>query len=147
MTHKQLARWIAAGVGVATLGWPATTYAADTPGRAHFQTLRPGTTSVINVSIPVNVVFVGYPRAALDVGRIIESLPPAADPVVRDAGFYGIKKPMGLHYGYRYQPQFASKDFEDNFFGYLGRIGRNGPPDRYQLAYNAQEHNVLDIGP
>jgi hypothetical protein len=54
---------------------------------------------------------------------------------------------VGIDYRYDYRPRFAGSQFDDAFFAYLRSIGREGPPDLNQLYYNANQHNVLDVGP
>ena len=96
---------------------------------------------------PINLVFVGYQPAAVDVARILGRLPSQGDPTVRENAFWGDPQDVGLRYDYRYRVRFAGKTFDDTFFGYLATSGVAGPIDLFSQFYNEQQHNALDIGP
>jgi hypothetical protein len=53
---------------------------------------------------------------------------------------------MGLNFEFEYRVTFAGQDLTNRFFRYLKQIGTAGDPTDYQLGYNDQENNVLDVG-
>jgi hypothetical protein len=77
---------------------------------------------------------------------IIDQLPETYVPIVRYPPFYGLEgRDLGLHFDFRYRTRFANAAFEDDFFNYLSSIGVAADPTPYQLEYNNQENNVLDV--
>lgn len=123
----------------------ATSPAAATP--AQLKTIEPGGHPMIHVKTKVNIVFVGYRPAAVDVPRILGQLASSGQPAVRSALVWNHPISVGLQYDYQYSARFAGKAFDDAFFGYLSTAGFLGPLDIFQEAYNEQVHSSLHVGP
>jgi hypothetical protein len=124
--------------------------AGASPGGVPLQTIQPGQHAVVHITTPVNLVFVGYQPQAIDVHRILSQMPVQGDPIVRTDQAFGLPATapdVGLRYHYQYKVQFANSAFDDAFFGYLSSIAIVGPIDHWQLVYNEQQHNDLDVGP
>ena len=102
---------------------------------------------VLEETVPVNVVFIGFEESEIDVDQFLDSLPSEQVPIVRAKDFwYGVIDEAGLHYDYDYDVSFASQDFEDAFFGEMSRIAQ--PREALTLPqqfYNDQVGNFLDI--
>jgi hypothetical protein len=108
--------------------------------------LQPGQTVTFEQRVPINLVFIGYDRNSIDREALRRQLPRSYDPVVRVAEFYGLPgRDMGLKFNFDYNITFAENRFANQFFDYLEQIGAPGDPTVYQLAYNDQEKNVLDV--
>ncbi len=108
--------------------------------------LNPGRFEVLDQRIPVNVVFIGYDRQAVDLETFRSLLPATYAPVVRYPQFYGISgRDMGLAYEFAYRVEFADERFTQRFFAFLTRSGVAGPLTQFQANYNAQVTNVLDV--
>jgi hypothetical protein len=108
--------------------------------------LQPGQTVTFEQRVPINLVFIGYDRNTIDREALRRQLPRSYDPVVRVAEFYGLPgRDMGLKFNFDYNITFAENRFANQFFDYLEQIGAPGDPTVYQLAYNDQEKNVLDV--
>lgn len=110
------------------------------------RTLRPGEQVTFEHKVPINLVFIGYDRDAIDTDALLSELPATYAPVVRYPQFYGAPaRDMGLLYNFEYNIRFVGKQRSDQFFNFLSRIGTPGDPTDFQLAYNDQENNVLDV--
>ncbi len=108
--------------------------------------LNPGQFEVLSKTVPVNVVFIGYERADIDLAAFKAVLPAGYDPVVRYPQFYGLDgRNLGLSYKFKYKFDFTDAAFERRFFAFLTRTGVEGPPTAFQDAYNAETKNVLDV--
>lgn len=108
--------------------------------------LQPGETITFEQRIPINLVFIGYNRNTIDREAMRRQLPRTYEPVVRGTQFYGLPgRDMGLKFNFDYNITFAENRFTNQFFDYLKEIGRTDDPTVYQLAYNDQEKNVLDV--
>ena len=108
--------------------------------------LQPGELVTYEQDIPINIVFIGYPKNTIDKDEVLDVLPDSYAPVVRYPQFYGLQgREMGLNFEFDYRVTFAGQDLTNRFFRYLGQIGTEGEPTDYQLMYNDQENNVLDI--
>jgi hypothetical protein len=108
--------------------------------------LVPGETVTFEQKIPINLVFIGYNRNMIDREALRRQLPRTYDPLVRVPQFYGLPgRDMGLKFNFDYNITFTENRFANNFFDYLAEIGRPDDPTVYQLAYNDQEKNVLDV--
>jgi hypothetical protein len=108
--------------------------------------MQPGTTVTFNQTIPINIVFIGYDPAAINLADLNYWLPDAYEPQVRYPAFYGLSgRDMGLHFDFTYKTIFKNAAFESQFFNYLTSIGKPGNPTAYQNAYNAQATNLLDV--
>ncbi len=120
-----------------------------TPAAAHqqrFDGLQPGAFVTFKQTVPINLVFIGYDRHAIDHDAVLRELPKGYDPLVRGTQNYELPgRNLGLHYDFRYRVRDASSKFEDQFFGYLKDIGKAGPLTLYQQQYNDQHKNVLDV--
>jgi hypothetical protein len=108
--------------------------------------LQPGQIVTFQQKIPVNIVFIGYDKQAVDKQNLLGQLPAAYSPVVRYPQFYGLPgRFMGLKYNFDYKVSFTDPKFTDKFFKYLKNIGQPGDPTLYQQYYNEEEKNVLDV--
>ena len=108
--------------------------------------LQPGQTLTFEQRIPINLVFIGYNRNTVNREALRSQLPRMYEPVVRATQFYGLPgRDLGLKFNFDYNITFAENRFTNQFFDYLEQIGRPGDPTAYQLAYNDQEKNVLDV--
>ncbi len=108
--------------------------------------LEPGVHTTYRQNVPINIVFVGYEKEDVDAEAIVSQLPSSYTPIVRVPPFYGVEgRDMGLHFNFRYRTRFATAPFEEDFFNYLAETGTTGDPTFFQLLYNEQETNVLDV--
>ncbi len=108
--------------------------------------LVPGETVTYQQTIPVNVVFVGFDRADVDVATFRAGLPATYEPIVRYPAFYGLEgRDMGLRFNFDYRTVFTNAAFEDDFFGYLASIATPGDPTLFQQLYNGMASNVRDV--
>ena len=98
-------------------------------------------------TIPVNLVFVGYPRQMVDRADLLGSLPATYTPLVRVPNYYyGLPgRDVGLKFSFKYRVYSAGPTIERRFFKYLTDIGKSGDPTAFQQAYNDQVNNVLDV--
>lgn len=111
-------------------------------GLAH---VAPNQPADLREQLDVNVVFVGYQPRQVPLDAFLEELPKTNSPNVRMPYFYGLERPVGVSYTYRYHPTFAGRAYDDRFFSYLSRIARPARLTAYQRAYNAQNKNVRDV--
>jgi hypothetical protein len=108
--------------------------------------LQPGEQVTYEQNVPINIVFIGYPRDTIDREEMLDVLPDSYAPVVRYPQFYGLLgRDMGLNFEFDYRVTFASQDLTNRFFRYLRQIGTVSEPTDFQLMYNDQENNVLDV--
>ena len=108
--------------------------------------LQPGEFVTYEQNIPINIVFIGYPRNTIDEEEVLDVLPESYAPVVRYPQFYGLQgRDMGLQFNFDYNVRFADRNLTNRFFRYLKQIGTEGEPSEFQLMYNDQENNVLDV--
>jgi hypothetical protein len=108
--------------------------------------LTPGEDVVFEQEVPVNLVFIGYDEGLIDPAAMFELLPANYMPVVRYPQFYGYPgRSMGLSFNFTYRSIFTNQKFEDRFFKFLTMIGQPGDPTSFQLDYNDQANNVLDV--
>jgi hypothetical protein len=104
------------------------------------------TTTNITLTVPINLVFIGYSDQQVNREALMDQLPATYDPVVRVPRFYGLPgRDMGLHYRFAYRTINATQHFEDQFFHRLAALGTPGNLTYYQQLYNDQQHNVLDV--
>ncbi len=96
--------------------------------------------AAVQSEFKINVVFVGYEEADIDLPTFESGLPTSYDPIVRYPNFYGIDLPVNIHATYDYNVVFAPAGFENDFFEYLAIIATNGPLTVYQQEYNNQVH-------
>ena len=108
--------------------------------------LQPGEFVTYEQNVPINIVFIGYPRDTIDKEQMLDVLPESYAPVVRYPQFYGLQgRDMGLSFEFEYQVTFAGQDLTNRFFRYLTQVGTVGEPTDFQGMYNDQENNVLDV--
>jgi hypothetical protein len=108
--------------------------------------LQAGMTVTYEQRVPVNVVFIGYNRDTINRETLRGQLPGTYEPVVRYPQFYGLQgREMGLKYNFDYNVNFTEDTFANKFFSYLKEIGTPGDPTDFQLMYNDQKRNVLDV--
>ena len=108
--------------------------------------LQPGEFMTYEQKVPINIVFIGYPRDTIDKEQMLDVLPESYAPVVRYPQFYGLQgRDMGLNFEFEYQVTFAGQDLTNRFFRYLTQVGTVGEPTDFQRMYNDQENNVLDV--
>lgn len=108
-------------------------------------TIAPDAVTDLRERVPVNFVFVGYDRDQVDVPSFKGQLPMTYEPIARIPSFYEKVEPLGIRYTYDYDLFFSSKDYEHRLFSALRRFGKEAPLTTYQLNYNDQLNNVLDI--
>jgi hypothetical protein len=114
--------------------------------KANPTTLQPGETVTYEQTVPINIVFIGYKRDTINREALRNQLPRTYEPVVRYPQFYGLPgRDMGLKFNFDYNVTFTENAFADSFFGYLMEIGTPGDPTDFQLMYNDQKKNVLDV--
>lgn len=105
----------------------------------------PGQPLTFTQTVPVNLVFIGYDEM-VDTQATLDELPAGYAPVVRYPQFYGLPgRYMGLQFNFNYKVIQAPSALEDKFFHYLSTVGEEGDPTLYQLFYNDNENNVLDV--
>jgi hypothetical protein len=113
---------------------------------ANQSALQAGETVTYEQSVPVNIVFIGYKRDSIEKQVLLRQLPGTYTPIVRYPAFYGLPgRDMGLKFNFDYNVTFTDATFANNFFAYLGQIGTPGDPTAFQLMYNDQKKNVLDV--
>ncbi|HMT20082.1 MAG TPA: hypothetical protein PKE20_02365 [Promineifilum sp.] len=141
-------RAVLALLALALLLIPAVALAqGDAPAsQAASPGLEPGAHVTYEQKVPINVVFVGYEQGDFALNDLKEWLPDGYAPIVRYPAFYGLAgRDMGLQFNFKYNYKWASKGFEDDFFGYLASIAAPGPMTIFQAEYNNQAGNVLDV--
>ena len=106
----------------------------------------PGEPIVLEQTIPVNIVFVGYDPATVDLAALQSQLPDSYRPIVRFPAFYGVPgRDMGLMFQFDHRIHWADDAFQQQFFDRLATSGIPGDPTDFQVQYNDQESNVLDV--
>ena len=111
-----------------------------------FANLNPGALSDLPETVPVNIVFVGYEPTSVSQTSFLSALPATYRPIVRSRYPYGITEELGLRYTFSYNVTFTSAAWEDGFFAALSGLATPVPRTLFQDQYNAQVHNVLDVG-
>lgn len=107
---------------------------------------EPGEPITLEQTVPINIVLIGYDEDQVDEGELLAELPASYSPVVRYPQFYGLPgRDMGLEYNFEYQVNFANTGLANRFFDYLEMTGTPGDPTDFQLAYNDQANNVLEV--
>jgi hypothetical protein len=120
--------------------------ASPAAAQANPSGLQPGQTVTFEQKIPINIVFLGYNRNAINREALRRELPRMYEPIVRVAPFYGLEgRDLGLNFNFEYNITFAENNFANRFFDYLEQIGTASDPTAYQLAYNDQRKNVLEV--
>ena len=145
--RSALACLIAALGLIAFSGAPAQAQARSGNHALPFGGLHPGEFEVLSQQVPVRVVFIGYTRDQIDQAEFASYLPATYKPVVRYPQFYGLQgRNLGLVYDFRHSVEFKGPAFNNRFFAALTAMGKKGAPTAFQLVYNAQTKNVLDVG-
>lgn len=109
--------------------------------------IQPGDPITLEQKVPINIILIGYDTNQVDSQALLDQLPEGYAPVVRQPQFYGLPgRDMGLQYNFDYRVNFASATVANRFFDYLEQIGAPGDPTAFQLAYNDQANNILDVG-
>lgn len=107
---------------------------------------EPGDPITLEQTVPINIVLIGYDEDQVDEQELLDQLPASYSPVVRYPQFYGLPgRDMGLQYNFDYHVNFASTGLTNKFFDYLEMTGTPGDPTDFQLAYNDQANNVLEV--
>jgi len=112
-----------------------------------YDDLEPGNRAELNERVPVNFVFVGYERDAVNAENFIGRLPEKYKPVVRSRFFYNesVKGSLlGLNYTYDYETSFAGGRYEKKLFGYLSKIAEPAPLTDYQKLYNGENERFCN---
>ena len=108
--------------------------------------LEPGQFVVQKQRVPIEIVLIGFGGKGVKSSDILPLLPDTYQPVVRYPQFYGLNgREMGLSYEFSYSVTRRGGSFERQFFQFLSSAGTEGPPTAFQLSYNAQTTNVLDV--
>lgn len=111
-----------------------------------FNGLEPGEFVVHKQRVPLEIVLVGFGNKPVKNEDIFAMLPETYQPIVRYPQFYGLNgREMGLSFEFSHSVTRRSAAFERQFFQFLAKAGTEGPPTAFQLDYNAQVHNVLDV--
>jgi hypothetical protein len=111
-----------------------------------FRGLEPGEFVVHRQQVPIDIVLIGFTPGQLDQTDLLGVLPETYTPRVRYPQFYGLNgRDTGLEYHFTYSVSRMTRGTEDRFFKYLTQIGRTIQPTVYQVAYNNQASNVLDV--
>ena len=109
--------------------------------------IAPGEPITLEQKVPINIIFIGYDKNQVDTQDLLDQLPASYTPIVRYPPVYGLTgRDMGLVYNFEYRVNFASKGLTNKFFDYLETIGAPNEPTDFQLAYNDQANNILDVG-
>lgn len=108
--------------------------------------LQAGQIVTFEQKVPINIVFIGYNKNTIDKQTMLDTLPATYAPIVRYPPFYGLPgRDMGLKFNFDYNVTFTETRFANKFFNYLKQIGAPGDPTGFQLGYNDQINNVLDV--
>jgi hypothetical protein len=123
---------------------PASVFAA--PHADDDGGLQAGQAVTFEQKVPVNIVFIGYKQNTINKQAMLDQLPGTYTPIVRYPPFYGLPgRDLGLKFNFDYKVTFTENSFANRFFNYLKQIGQPRDPTVYQLAYNDQVNNVLDV--
>jgi hypothetical protein len=116
------------------------------PRASSFFGLEPGEFVVHQQKVPLEIVLIGFGNKGVKSTDILSVLPETYEPIVRYPQFYGLQgRDMGLSFEFSPSVTRRSAAFERQFFDYLARAGTEGPPTVFQLDYNDQAGNVLDV--
>ena len=123
-----------------------TSSAATEDRRSNGGGLEPGEFVTQTQRIPIDIVLIGFEPGQANTKDLGAVLPATYSPLVRFPQFRGLDgRNMGLAYEFTYRIVRKDRSFANRLFRYLASIGTEGAPTRYQLQYNAQEKNVLDV--
>jgi hypothetical protein len=115
-------------------------------GRSHFRGLEPGEFVVHEQQVPVDIVLIGFGEGQVNETDLRNRLPPTYAPIVRYPQFYGLNgRELGLEYSFKYSITHAKPHLANAFFAYLAGIGTPRAPTAYQVLYNNQTKNLVDV--
>ncbi|HYP44289.1 MAG TPA: hypothetical protein VEQ66_03715 [Propionibacteriaceae bacterium] len=112
---------------------------------APYPNLNPGGPAALTERVPVNVVLIGYSRAAVDQATFRQGLASRYEPVVSSRLAYGVTEKLGITYRYDYRLRYTDQAYENRFFSQLKRLSVKKPLTEYQAKYNAQQRNAVDV--
>ncbi len=122
------------------------TASATKPEAKEAGPLTPGQAVTFAQNVPINVVFIGYDAADINMADYSSWLPATYTPIVRYPAFYGINgRDMGLKYNFNYNYVFKSAAFNNKFFTFLKFKGTDRGLNFYQQAYNDQVNNIMNV--
>ncbi|MBI5933019.1 MAG: hypothetical protein HY867_04880 [Chloroflexi bacterium] len=122
------------------------TASATKPEAKEAGPLTPGQAQVFAQNVRINVVFIGYDAADINMADYKSWLPATYTPIVRYPAFYGIEgRDMGLKYNFNYKYIFKSAAFNNKFFTFLKFKGTDRGLNFYQQAYNDQVNNIMNV--
>jgi hypothetical protein len=137
---------------VALFGGFALTFAQPAAARApDLKALEPGATKTYELTVPVNIVFVGFTKQQFNESDLRAILPASYKPVPVIPTQYdqalgtSNARDLGLNYTFEYDFEYTDDDFEDDFFGYLQEIGEEGAPTYFQQCYSGTAPPVEDV--
>lgn len=113
---------------------------AVNPSVAPTTTLTPGVPATITQTLDINVVFVGFNPAWIDIPTFMSWQLPSYSTVVRSRLWYGIIEPLGLDFNFNYNIIFAENidpNFGSDYFNYIIGIGTVTGLTLRQRSYNA----------
>lgn len=149
MRRRLAALLVASALVPAALVAAGSAPASGTPvgGLGH---LVPGGPPAVAETVPVNVVLVGLRPGdgaqQVDPDRLVAGLPAEAAPVVRVPElYYGVTRPLGETWRYRYRVTWATPAFESALWSELAALARPAPLTTYQQTYDAQRSRALDV--
>src|SRR5262245_25727169 len=120
-----------------TLGQP--------PVDPSFNHLVPGGITNLPETVPVNIVFVGYPQSLVNQAQFLAELPATYTPIVRSRYPYGITETLGLKYQFQYNVTYASPAWQNSFFSALSALAQPAARTLFQDDYNAAKKKGLDV--
>jgi hypothetical protein len=124
----------------------AGTASATKPEAKATGVFQPGLPVTYAQNVPINVVFIGYDAADVNMADYQSWLPASYTPVVRYPQFYGLDgRDMGLQYNFSYNYAFKSNAFANTFFAFLKNKGVNRGLNVYQQLYNDQVNNIMNV--
>lgn len=133
---------------IALLALVSTTALAATTPKSSNPAAPLSAPGVLETTFKINVVFVGYEEADIDLPKFEAELPTTYDPlVILPYTYYGITLPLNIHGDYDFNYVFAPTNFEDAFFGHLLSAASAGDLTRFQRLYNTQVHKTLTVEP
>lgn len=122
----------------------AGTVSATKPEAKALSVFEPGPV-VYAQNVPINVVFIGYDQADVNMSDFENWLPASYTPVARYPNFYGGGRDMGLQYNFTYNYAFKSDAFANSFFAFLKKKGVERGLNVYQQMYNDQVNNIMNV--
>jgi len=99
-------------------------------------TLTPGVPATITQTLDINVVFVGFQPAWIDIPTFNSYMLTHYSTVVRSRLWYGIVETLGLEFDFNYHVSFATPAFESALFAYIPTVSYAGGLYSRQTWYN-----------